>query len=93
MHLQHVWHAVGRILIEANATLATALLRFTQLTGMHNRHLQELQETQVCNDCRNLREKEGLLQDMTQFGGRRVGPVGSTAVFQILTSDDPNLCL
>ena len=34
-----------------------------------------------------------MLQDMVRYGGQRVGPAGSRKIFQILTSDNPNLCI
>lgn len=43
--------------------------------------------------CRTTAEKEGMLQDLVRFGGQRVGPAGSKKIFQILMSDDPNLCV
>ena len=44
-------------------------------------------------DCRSVSQKENMLQGLSKYGGTRIGPAGSRSIFQILTSEDPNLCL
>lgn len=55
--------------------------------------LLQLSEPAFPGCCRSVSQKEDMLQNLLRFGGSRVGPAGSRAVFQILTSEDPNLCL